>query len=96
VISPEREKDMAARAAGFQITPRATMLSTYPTQNQARISAAQPKAPPQQVPAQSPQQPEPARVGHHQKQGLDDLAIRARAQWPLASLGPLPPGHPAP
>ena len=23
----------------------------------------------------------------------DDLAIRARAQWPLASLGPLPPGH---
>jgi N6-L-threonylcarbamoyladenine synthase len=26
----------------------------------------------------------------------DDLAIRARAQWPLASLGPLPPGHPAP
>jgi N6-L-threonylcarbamoyladenine synthase len=26
----------------------------------------------------------------------DDLAIRARAQWPLASLAPLPPGHPAP
>ncbi len=26
----------------------------------------------------------------------DDLAIRARAQWPLASLGPLPSGHPAP
>jgi len=25
----------------------------------------------------------------------DDLAIRARAQWPLASLGPLPPGHTA-
>ncbi len=26
----------------------------------------------------------------------DDLAIRARAQWPLASLGPLPPGHTTP
>ena len=56
VISPEREKEMAARGAGFQITPRATLLSTFPTQNQARISAnPQPPArsgqPPQQAAA---------------------------------------------
>ncbi|MBZ5499817.1 MAG: M28 family peptidase [Acidobacteriia bacterium] len=56
VISPEREKDMLARGAGFQLTPRPAMLSTYATQNQARISAspAQPRIPPQ--PAPNPQQ----------------------------------------
>lgn len=43
VISPEREKDLRARYAGFQLTQRPTMLTTYPTQNQARISTAPPK-----------------------------------------------------
>jgi hypothetical protein len=32
VISPEREKDMASRGAGFQMRPNPAMLSTYPTQ----------------------------------------------------------------
>lgn len=45
VISPEREKDMVSRNAGFQLTQRPAMLSTYPTQNQARVSAAAPQPP---------------------------------------------------
>ena len=45
VISPEREKDLQGRHAGFQLTQRPTMLTSYPTQNQARISAAPPKQP---------------------------------------------------
>ena len=50
VVSPDREKDMLSHGAGFQLTPRTTMLSTYPTQNQARVSATPPRPPSQQPP----------------------------------------------
>jgi Zn-dependent M28 family amino/carboxypeptidase len=59
VISPEREKDMAAKGAGFQNTPRPALLSTYPTQNQARVSATPSTPRPQPTPTQAPQQPQP-------------------------------------
>lgn len=57
VISPEREKDMLSRSAGFQNTPRPAMLSTYPTQNQARVSATPAQPRPQQPTTANPQQP---------------------------------------
>jgi hypothetical protein len=58
VISPERERDMATRGASlFQTRPSATMLSTYPTQNRRRRSAAQPQpTQPRQPPVQGPQE----------------------------------------
>lgn len=61
VISPEREKDMRSRGAGFQLAQRPTMLETYPTQNQARISTAPAQPRPQQPPQNPPQVP--ARLG---------------------------------
>jgi hypothetical protein len=45
VISPEREKDLLSRHAGFQLTSRPVLVgSPYPTQNQARVSAPPPQA----------------------------------------------------
>jgi Zn-dependent M28 family amino/carboxypeptidase len=55
VISPEREKEMATRGAGFTLVPRPAMLETYPTQNQARIGASPAQAKPQPAAAPNPQ-----------------------------------------
>jgi hypothetical protein len=56
VISPEREKDMTTRGVGFQLAQRPALFSTYPTQNQARISAPAAKQPPQPAATTNPQQ----------------------------------------
>jgi hypothetical protein len=61
VISPEREKDMVSRGAGFQLTQRPAMLNTYQTQNRARISPAPAQQRPQQPAATIPQQQAAAR-----------------------------------
>jgi hypothetical protein len=57
VISPEREKDMFAGNAGFQLTQRPTLPSTYPTQNTGRTSTPPPKQ--QLVASTQPQEPRP-------------------------------------
>jgi hypothetical protein len=52
VVSPERERDLLACNAGFQLAPRPRMPSLYPTQqNQARPSDVSRQSRPQQPPA---------------------------------------------
>jgi hypothetical protein len=57
IVSPEREKEMLSRGTGFQLTRRPAMMSTYPTQNQARPVAAQQPPRPQQTPVPAAQPP---------------------------------------
>ena len=69
VISPEREKEMAERGAGFTITPRAALHTSFPTQNQARVSAnpqaaARAGQPPQQATGRPSLPPGSAEIRH--------------------------------
>jgi len=73
VISPEREKDLASRGAGFQLTQRPTLPSAYPTQNQARVGAAAPASRPQQPAAPPGAQPGAAEIRHEVAAGILDV-----------------------